>query len=155
MADGLMPDQPLTGRLEGARHRLPIRVYYEDTDAGSIVYHAVYLKYAERARTEMMRLTGLGHSDLLARHGVRLAVHRCTVEYHHPARLDDALVVESRITAASGATITMEQIVQRAEAGGHDFLNLATLTLRLVILDRQLRPTRLPSALRAVVSTYL
>ena len=91
MADGLMPDQPLTGRLDGSHHRFPIRVYYEDTDAGGIVYHAAYLKFAERARTEMMRLTGIGHADLLERHGVRLAVHRCTVEYRHPARLPSAL----------------------------------------------------------------
>ena len=159
MADGLMPDHPLTGRLDGGRHLFPIRVYYEDTDAGGIVYHAAYLKFAERARTEMMRLTGIGHGDLLARHGVRLAVHRCEIEYHRPARLDDALVVESRISAATGATITIEQAVRRAEGGAgaaaDRFLNLVSLTLRLVVLDRELRPTRLPSALKAVVSTYL
>ena len=91
MADGLMPDQPPVGRLDGARHIFPIRVYYEDTDAGGIVYHAAYLKYAERARTEMMRATGMGHGDLLERHGVRLAVHRCVIEYHRPARLPRAL----------------------------------------------------------------
>ncbi len=159
MADGLMLDHPLSGRLDGSRHRFPVRVYYEDTDAGGIVYHAAYLKFAERARTEMMRLTGIGHSDLLARHGVTLAVHRCAIEYHRPARLDDALVVASRITAASGATITIEQLVQRTDARADQtqgqFLNLVSLTLRLVILDRDLRPTRLPSALRAVVSKYL
>jgi acyl-CoA thioester hydrolase len=161
MADGLMLDQPPVGRLDGVRHLFPVRIYYEDTDAGGIVYHAAYLKFAERARTEMMRLTGLGHGELFARHGVRLAVHRVAIEYHRPAQLDDSLTVASRITAVSGATITIEQLVQRA-AGGPDaapardgFLNLVSLTLRLVTLDRQLRPTRLPAALRAVVSKYL
>lgn len=163
MADALMLDRPGEGRLDGVRHLFPVRIYYEDTDAGGIVYHAAYLRFAERARTEMMRLAGIGHSDLLARHGVTLAVHRCAIEYHRPARLDDALVVASRITATSGATITIEQQVRRAiaESGpgaGADhagFLDLASLTLRLVTLDRQLRPTRLPSALRAVLSNYL
>jgi acyl-CoA thioester hydrolase len=159
MADALMLDRPAEGRLDGARHLFPVRIYYEDTDAGGIVYHAAYLRFAERARTEMMRLAGIGHSDLLARHGVTLAVHRCAIEYHRPARLDDALVVASRITAASGATITIEQQVRRpiadAEPDQTGFLDLVSLTLRLVTLDRQLRPTRLPRALRAVLSNYL
>jgi acyl-CoA thioester hydrolase len=161
MADGMLMDRPPQGRLDGGRHLLPIRVYYEDTDAGGIVYHAAYLRFAERARTEMMRLAGIGHEELLARHGVRLAVHRCTIEFHRPARLDDTLVVASRIEAASGATITIDQQVlrvgdgARAAADQDGFLNLAGLTLRLVTLDRQLRPTRLPGALRTVLSNYL
>ena len=156
MADGLMPDQPPVGRFDGARHLFPVRIYYEDTDAGGIVYHAAYLRLAERARTEMMRLTGLGHSELAARHGTTLAVHRCTIAFHRPARLDDSLRVASRITAMTGATLTIEQNVQRAASDAPDgFFNLVDLSLRLVTLDRQLRPTRLPSALRAVVSNYL
>jgi len=159
MADALMLDRPGEGRLDGVRHLFPVRIYYEDTDAGGIVYHAAYLRFAERARTEMMRLAGIGHGELSARHGVTLAVHRCSIDYHRPARLDDALVVASRITAASGATITIEQQVQRPPAGAESdqagFLGLVSLTLRLVTLDRQLRPTRLPSALRAVLSNYL
>jgi acyl-CoA thioester hydrolase len=173
MADGMILDRPPEGRLDGAGHRFPIRVYYEDTDAGGIVYHAAYLRFAERARTEMMRLAGIEHDTLLAEHGVMLAVHRCSLEFHRPARLDDALVVASRIAAASGATITIEQQVLRAPDARPDgrsgaepdaqpgaanrdgFLNLVSLTLRLVTLDRQLRPTRLPSALRTVLSKYL
>ncbi len=161
MADGLMLDQPPVGRLDGTVHLFPVRVYYEDTDAGGIVYHAAYLQFAERARTEMMRLTGMGHTDLQARHGVMLAVHRCTIAYHKPARLDDSLTVASRITAVGGATMTIEQQVRRAVADAEEnvvqdrFFNLVDLTLRLVSLDRQLRPTRLPGALRAVMSKYL
>ena len=155
MADAAMLDRPEAGRLDGARHLFPVRIYYEDTDAGGIVYHAAYLRFAERARTEMMRLAGVGHAELLARHGVTLAVHRCSIEYHRPARLDDAVVVASRITAASGATITIEQQVQRPESDQAGFLSLVSLTLRLVTLDRQLRPARLPSALRTVLSNYL
>src|SRR4051812_4567079 len=148
MADGMIADRPVAGRLDGKRHLFPIRVYYEDTDAGGIVYHAAYLKFAERARTEMMRLTGIGHGDLLAEHGVQLAVHRCSIEFKRPARLDDALVIDSRISAVSGATVTISQDVLRAEHQARDdFLNLVALSLRLVTLDRQLRPARLPDAL--------
>ena len=163
MADGLMLDQPPAGRLADGRHLFPIRVYYEDTDAGGIVYHAAYLRFAERARTEMMRLTGMGHADLQAAHGVTLAVHRASIEYHRPARLDDSVRVASRITALSGATITIEQLVERAVDAAVDvdpaaragFINLVSLSLRLVTLDRQFRPTRLPRALRAVIARYL
>ncbi|MEJ0067650.1 MAG: hotdog domain-containing protein [Pseudomonadota bacterium] len=90
-----------------------------------------------------------------------LAVHRCAMEFHRPARLDDPLVVASRIAAASGATVTIDQQVLRAHdaaAGAADrdgFINLVSLTLRLVTLDRELRPTRLPGALRTVLSNYL
>jgi acyl-CoA thioester hydrolase len=156
MADGMIADRPVAGRFDGKRHLFPIRVYYEDTDAGGIVYHAAYLKFAERARTEMMRVAGIGHGALLAEHGVQFAVHRCSIEFKRPARLDDALVIDSRIGAVSGATVTIAQNVLRAEHQTRDdFLNLVTLSLRLVTLDRQLRPARLPDALRAAVSKYL
>jgi acyl-CoA thioester hydrolase len=161
MADGMLADRPLAGRFEGKRHLFPIRVYYEDTDAGGIVYHANYLRFAERARTEMMRVAGIDHGALLADHGVQLVVHRCTVEFKHPARLDDALVVASRISAVTGATVEIAQDVlraanpARADPTRDDFLNLAALSLRLVTLDRQLRPARLPDALRSTVSKYL
>jgi acyl-CoA thioester hydrolase len=161
MADGMIGDRPLAGRFDGKRHLYPVRVYYEDTDAGGIVYHAAYLHFAERARTEMMRLTAVGHGALLAEHGVQLAVHRCSLEFRRPARLDDALVVATRVSAVSGATVTLAQDVLRAtdpardDPARDDFLNLVALSLRLVTLDRQLRPARLPDALRAAVSNYL
>jgi acyl-CoA thioester hydrolase len=156
MADGLLIDAPPSGRADADRHLFPVRVYYEDTDAGGIVYHASYLRFAERARTELMRLAGLSHAELLAAHGVILAVHRCSIEYRRPARLDDPLVVASRITAASGATITIGQQILRATEGAADqFVNLVDLSLRLVTLDRQLRPARLPEALRSVLARHL
>lgn len=165
MADGMLGDRPPAGRFDGKRHLYPIRVYYEDTDAGGIVYHANYLRFAERARTEMMRVAGVGHGALLAEHGVQLVVHRCSIEFKRPAKLDDALVVESRISAVTGATVEITQDVKRAAPDlgdparadpAHDgFLNLVRLSLRLVTLDRQLRPARLPDALRAAVSNYL
>src|SRR5215469_16865116 len=74
-------------------HTLPLRVYYEDTDAAGMVYHANYLKFAERGRSEMLRSLGFPHRKLGAEHGVGFAVRRCAIEYIAPARLEDDLTV--------------------------------------------------------------
>src|SRR5579862_3838279 len=76
-------------------HSFPLRVYYEDTDAAGMVYHANYLKFAERGRSEMLRSLGFPHRKLGAEEGVGFAVRRCTVEYRAPARLEDALTVDT------------------------------------------------------------
>jgi acyl-CoA thioester hydrolase len=109
----------------------------------------------------MMRVAGVGDGPLLDARGVQFVVHRCTAEFKRPARLDDALVIASRISAVTGATVEITQDVLRAadpartDPTRDDFLNLVALSLRLVTLDRQLRPARLPDALRAAVSEYL
>ncbi|MGH7094988.1 MAG: YbgC/FadM family acyl-CoA thioesterase, partial [Stellaceae bacterium] len=79
--------------MGAAGHRFPVRVYYEDTDAGGVVYHANYLRFAERARTELLRSIGFSHSRSHAESGIRFVVRRCMVEYRAAARLDDALTV--------------------------------------------------------------
>ncbi len=122
-------------------HRHPVRVYYEDTDAAGIVYYANYLKFVERARTEWLRDLGLDHRTLEERHGVRFAVRRCVVDYRRPARLDDLLTVETRVVAASGARLVLEQRVLR------DGEPLAVVEVTLVALDRDLRPVRIARAL--------
>ena len=86
-------------------HRFPIRVYFEDTDAGGMAYHANYLRWAERARTESLRDMGLPHQLMMERHDAILVVRRVEVEYWRPARLDDALVVETRVIAVKGVTL--------------------------------------------------
>ena len=80
---------PEGGAIADGKHWLAVRVYYEDTDAVGVVYHASYLRFAERARTEMMRCLGLEHSVLKARLGLSFTVRRCVVDYLAPARLDD------------------------------------------------------------------
>ena len=97
---GLQPD-----------HHFQIRVYYEDTDAAGIVYYANYLKFAERARTEMMREHGASHEDLRQSAGLSFVVKRCTAEYHHPARLDDILDVRTHIGKIGGASLDLRQQV--------------------------------------------
>ena len=124
-------------------------MYYEDTDAAGIVYHANYLKFAERARTEMMRLLGLDHVRLAREHGAAFAVRRCTVNYLAPARLDDRLEVRTRLVARRGASIDLSQRVCRDDDGGAP---LAELAIRLAVLDPRLRPVRLPRPLREALA---
>lgn len=124
-------------------HVFPCRVYYEDTDAGGIVYYANYLKFAERARSELLRDMGTDNTRLLKDHGVMFAVRDCKVRYHEPARLDDALHIHTRIDRVGGASFSA---VQRVERGGR---LLADLTVRLACLDAEGRPARLPASLRA------
>src|SRR5690606_1374514 len=90
------PDRAVRGRggVSAAPHRMALRVYYEDTDAGGVVYHANYLRFAERARTEYLRQRGFDHPTLLAAQGGQFVVTRCTIAYRAAARLDDLLTVE-------------------------------------------------------------
>ncbi|MDP6954264.1 MAG: YbgC/FadM family acyl-CoA thioesterase, partial [Alphaproteobacteria bacterium] len=96
-------------------HRWPIRVYYEDTDAAGIVYYANYLKFVERARTELLREHDIDYQSLLAGEGLVFAVRDCHIDYLRPARLDDALEVETRVVEISAAAIRIEQTVRRAD----------------------------------------
>ena len=125
----------------GGIHVFPLRVYYEDTDAAGIVYYANYLKFAERARTELMRSCGLEHRRLLDEVGVAFAVRRCEADYLRPARLDDLIEVHTRLLAVRGASLEAEQVVRR------DGEDLARLRLRLACMNRDGRPVRLPSRL--------
>ncbi|MFC7609655.1 YbgC/FadM family acyl-CoA thioesterase [Teichococcus aestuarii] len=98
-------------------HRLPVRVYFEDTDAGGIAYHATYLRWAERGRTESLRAINLPHQLLIARYSSMLVVRRVEVEYVAPARLDDSLIVETRVLRSGGASVDLAQDVIGEGAG--------------------------------------
>jgi acyl-CoA thioester hydrolase len=128
-------------------HHLPIRVYFEDTDAGGIAYHATYLRWAERARTEALREMGLPHQLMMERHDSILVVRRIEVEYWRPARLDDLVTVETRTQHLRAAMISLEQRVMLGEA------LLATLKVELACLDRHsMRPTRIPEPWRTALA---
>lgn len=120
-------------------HVYAIRVYYEDTDAAGIVYYANYLRFAERARTELLRELGFGHRALMESDGVVFAVRRCEAEYLKPARLDDQVEVHTRILDVKGASLDAEQVVRR------DGDDLARLRLRLACVGRAGRPARWPA----------
>src|ERR1700712_2902320 len=93
-------------------HHYPLRVYYEDTDAGGVVYHANYLRYAERARTEALRDAGIPHATLVERLGLMFMVHRAEIDYVRPAMLDDMLVVETETMEVGGATVLLRQTIR-------------------------------------------
>jgi len=133
-------------------HVWPIRVYFEDTDAGGVVYHGNYLKFAERARTELMRAGGFDHTGLAKEHGALIVVRNCSMEFIAPARLDDALEVRSQITTIGGASLTIRQEIFRpmSEANGDKLL--VALELRLACIDREFKPARLPEALKRALS---
>ena len=92
-------------------HRYPVRVYYEDTDAGGVVYHANYLRYAERARTEALRDAGIPHAELVEQFNLMFMVNRAEIDYVRPAILDDTLVVETETSDVGGATVLLRQTV--------------------------------------------
>jgi len=98
-----------------AGHRFAIRVYYEDTDAGGVVYHANYLRFAERARTEALRDLGVPHAEMQALHGLIFMVRRVKLDYLAPARLDDSLTVVTDLTALRGASVDLRQQIWLGE----------------------------------------
>ena len=98
------------GRVRGA-HSWPVRVYYEDTDAGGVVYYANYLKFMERARTEWLRVLGYEQDRLREEMGALFVVHAAAVKFHRPARFNDSLSVESRVADAGRVRVIFEQDV--------------------------------------------
>jgi tol-pal system-associated acyl-CoA thioesterase len=132
-----------------AEFSLPIRVYIEDTDAGGIVYYVNYLKYLERARTELMRTFGLQRAAV-ADAGWNFVVSDVSLSYKEPARLDDQLHATAVISAVGGATINFHQKVRRADAV------LVAGDIQIACVDRGTgRPTRLDAALRKQVEATL
>lgn len=129
-------------------HVTPIRVYYEDTDAGGIVYYANYLKFAERGRTEFLRDVCGGDYDRMRDDGMGFVVRRCVVDYEHPAKLDDLLEVHSRILELGAASLKADQIVRRD--GG----DLVHITVDVACVGRGGRPVRIPPALRGAISAF-
>ena len=139
------------GWFDDGEHVLPLRVYYEDTDAAGIVYYANYLKFAERARTEMIRCLGVEHRQLMAEAGVAFAVRSCAAEYLQPARLDDEIAVRTQIDAVGGASLGMTQRVVRPDDDRRQ-TELVVLKIRLACLDNALRPARMPADVRAAIA---
>lgn len=129
-------------------HRFQIRVYYEDTDAAGIVYYANYLRYAERARTELMRGIGIDSSKLMRDERVMLVVRRCSLEFIGSAVLDDNLVVKTELTRVSGASLEATQKVCRCDS------DLVDINLKLGCMSLEGNATRLPKLIRETLTDY-
>jgi acyl-CoA thioester hydrolase len=121
----------------------PVRVYYEDTDAGGVVYHASYLRYLERARTEWLRALGYAQTQLKQEQSLVFTVVGMTLQFLKPARLDDLLQVRSQVQVSGGASVQFEQQILR------DADQIVSASVRVACLDAvTFRPRRLPAALR-------
>lgn len=126
-------------------HIWPVRIYFEDTDAGGIVYHANYLRFAERARTEMLRAHGIDHAKMVKEEQTMFVVRSCTIDFNKPAKLDDALEVHSSVKDIGNASLTLQQDVVR------DGAVLAASTVVLVTINSGGGACRIPAAIRAKI----
>ena len=134
-------DIPYAGRFEGREHILPVRIYYEDTDFTGVVYHANYLRYFERGRSDALRAAGVSHSDLLAGETPSaFTVVRLEVDFRRPARIDDALEVRTLYDRIRGPRMFIRQRILR---GGEV---LCEAEVEAACIDLSGRPTR-PSKL--------
>jgi len=136
-----LPDlpTPFTGRFIDGEHLLPVRVYYEDTDATGIVYHGNYLRYCERGRTDFIRMAGVSHTGLRARDpAIVFVVRRVELDFIRPAKVDDALLVRTRYERLQGPRIHIAQQVER------DSEVLAKAKVEVVCITLEGRPVRPP-----------
>ncbi|WP_439243406.1 tol-pal system-associated acyl-CoA thioesterase [Lonepinella sp. BR2474] len=127
--------------------QFPVRVYYEDTDAGGVVYHARYLHFYERARTEFLRSLHFSQQHLLTEQGIAFVVKSMSIDYLLPAKLDDSLMVETKIEQMKGATIFFSQCLKRE----NQVLSVATVKVACVDLGK-MKPVALPKEVKAAFS---
>ena len=131
----------------------PLRVYWEDTDAGGIVFYANYLKFMERGRTEWLRALGFGQQALKEQVGGMFVVSETAIKYHQPARLDDTLWVTARVQDAGRVSLTIAQQVLLRREGAPDTL-LAEGTIRIGWVNSStLKPGRIPAAILEVLQS--
>lgn len=140
---------PGSGQWREGMHAFRVRVYYEDTDAGGIVYHANYLNFAERARTEMLRLIGAEQDEMRRKTGLGFTVRRCEIDFRAPARLDDLLEIRTLPREARGARVLAVQSLHHVIDGTVDPEWIVQLDLTLACVNEMGRPTRLPEPIRA------
>ena len=131
-------DQPYAGAFLGKTHRFALRVYFEDTDTAGIVYYANYLRFMERARSDMLRAIGVDQRAALESGDGVYAVAEAHIKYRRPAKLDDALVVVSNVREVRAASCVIQQRVMR----GQEILTDATVTAAFITPEG--RPTRQP-----------
>ena len=147
--DGVVGSGPddLRALMAVEPHRLPVRVYYEDTDFSGLVYHASYLRFLERGRTELLRAAGADQSALHTE-GLVFAVRRLTIDYLRPARMDDVLSIETSTRDVRGASLAIEQRILR------DDVVLVTASVQVAAIAGD-RPVRIPDRLRRILTAAM
>lgn len=141
------------GILDGARHLYAVRVYYEDTDLSGITYHANYLRWFERARSDLLRLLGIDQRAAIEAGEGAYALSEVNLRYLRPAKLDDDVVIETRCTELGAASCRMHQTARRVSPGGDEMLCDAHLRVGFITLDG--RPRRQPAEWRAAFQTFM
>ena len=144
---------PISGIWLDNIHRYRTRIYYDATDAGGIVYHADYLVLAEHARTESLRSCEINQIDILQEYGVTLAVRYCSIDYKHPARLDDLIEIQTEFKSVSGAKIEANQTIYKITDGIVDESWLVQLNVQLACINSRGRATRFPRLVRQAISS--
>jgi len=142
----------LAGRIEGDTHVLPIRVYFEDTDFAGLVYHANYLKFCERGRSDFIRLLGIYHQDLAnpdEGEASVFVVRRIEIDYLRPARLDDVLEVVTRCGEIGGASLALVQEVRRGETV------IVRAKVVVVLVSASGKPQRLGQMVRGALERFV
>ena len=143
-----VPDPMLDGAFDGPCHHYPLRVHYEDTDAGGIVYHAQYLAFAERARSAWLRCLGIDQPAMLAAEKCGFVVRRIEIDFLLPSGLGTVLEVESRLLGVGGASLKLQQNIMNRE-NGHI---LAQLVIELGLVElretNRVKICRLPTAIK-------
>ena len=124
------------------KFKFNIKVYYEDTDAGGVVYYANYLKFLERARSEAIHSLGFSNKGLLENHGILLIVKSCNIQYKQPAQLEDLLDISSEATSFTKTSILMKQLILKNK----DIISEAEV--HLVAVDNKGKPTKIPDQLK-------
>jgi acyl-CoA thioester hydrolase len=155
-----MSEQPstwpdLAGQLRtdgaGRFHVLPVRVYFEDTDFSGLVYHASYVRWCERGRSDFLRLLGNDHAQLMSgatgREPSAFVVRRMTLDYMKPARIDDVLEIETRPTSMTAASLTLTQLIKRGEQ------QLFEAEVMVVLVSQSGKPLRLGPEIKAALAS--
>ncbi|HEX4180745.1 MAG TPA: tol-pal system-associated acyl-CoA thioesterase [Caulobacteraceae bacterium] len=144
-----MEEGPTAGWFEGREHRLPVRIYYEDTDFTGVVYHANYVRYFERGRSDFLRLAGVSHGDLLVREDpAAFVITRMELDFRVPARIDDALLVVTTYDRVKGPRLFITQKIVRGET----LIAEAVVEAACISLDG--RPRRPPSGMVTLLSPW-
>lgn len=142
--------EPTAGQFDGRAHLLPVRVYYEDTDFTGLVYHANYLRFFERGRSDFLRLVSSGHAELLDRDDpTAFVVTRMDIRFLAAARIDDALIVRTRYEAVKGPRLIIRQAILRADQA------LCEADVEAACIDLKGRPRRPPRAMVEALGPWL
>ena len=121
------------------------RIYYEDTDAGGVVYYANYLKFLERARSEAIYSLGLSNKELLDKEGIIIIVKSCNIEYKKPAKFEDEIQIISKIKEVKNSSFKMQQIIQK------NMTIISEAEILLVTVNKEGKPVRIPNLLKKLI----